>query len=69
MTVTNVVESCVYIRRRYYGIVPRVGGEFEHSALTPISLFFALSSNAMTLNYLIRLRGSQGIQIWKQRTH
>ena len=28
-----------------------------------------LSSNATTLNHLIRLRGSQGIQIWKQRTH
>ena len=66
MTVTKVVEGCVYIRRRYYGILPRVGGEFEHSALSPISL--ALSSNATTLNHLIRLRGSQGIQIWKQRT-
>ena len=38
MTVTKVVEGCVYIRRRYYGILPRVGGEFEHSALSPISL-------------------------------
>ena len=38
MTVTKVVEGCVYIRRRYYGIMPRVGGEFEHSALSPISL-------------------------------
>ena len=38
MTVTKVVEGCVYIRRRYYGILPRVGGEFEHSALPPISL-------------------------------
>ena len=34
MTVTKVVEGCVYIRRRYYGILPRVGGEFEHSALS-----------------------------------
>ena len=68
MTVTKVVEGCVYIRRRYYGILPRVGGEFEHSALSPISLSLALSSNATTLNHLIRLRGSQGIQIWKQRT-
>ena len=66
MTVTKVVEGCVYIRRRYYGILPRVVGEFEHSALSPISL--ALSSNATTLNHLIRLRGSQVIQIWKQRT-
>ena len=66
MTVTKVVEGCVYIRRRYHGFLPRVGGEFEHSALSPISL--ALSSNATTLNHLIRLRGSQGIQIWKQRT-
>ena len=38
MTVTKVVEGCAYIRRRYYGILPRVGGEFEHSALSPISL-------------------------------
>ena len=38
MTVTKVVEGCVYIRRRYYGILPCVGGEFEHSALSPISL-------------------------------
>ena len=38
MTVTTVVEGCVYIRRCYYGILPRVGGEFELSALTPISL-------------------------------
>ena len=66
MTVTKVVEGCVYIRRHYYAILPRVGGEFEHSALSLISL--ALSSNATTLNHLIRLRGSQGIQIWKQRT-
>ena len=77
MTVTKVVEGCVYIRRRYYGILPRVGGEFEgpefeHSALSPLSLrslSLALSSNATTLNHLIRLQGSQGIQIWKQRTH
>ena len=74
MTVTKVVEGCVYIRRRYYGILPRVGGEFEHSALSPLSLrslsdlSVALSSNATTLNHLIRLQGSQGIQIWKQRT-
>ena len=71
MTVTKVVEGCVYIRRRYYGTLPRVGGEFELSALSPLSLRFlslALSSNATTLNHLIRLRGSQGIQIWKQRT-
>ena len=71
MTVTKVVEGCVYIRRRYYGILPRVGGEFEHSALSPLSLrslSLDLSSNATTLNHLIRLRGSQGIQIWKQRT-
>ena len=67
MTVTKVVEGCVYIRRRYYGILPHVGGEFELSANSPISL--VLSSNATTLNHLIRLRGSQGIQIWKQRTH
>ena len=66
MTVTKVVEGCVYIRRRYYGILPRVE-EFEHSALRSLSL--ALSSNATTLNHLIRLRGSQGVQIWKQRTH
>ena len=32
-------------------------------------LSLALSSNATTLNHLIRPRGSQGIQIWKQRTH
>ena len=41
------------------------------SALSPLSLrslSLALSSNATTLNHLIRLRGSQGIQIWKQRT-
>ena len=38
MTVTKVVGGCVYIRRRYYGILPRVGGEFELSALSPISL-------------------------------
>ena len=72
MTVTKVVEGCVYIRRRYYGILPRVGREFEHSALSPLSLRSlsrALSSNTTTLNHLIRLRGSQGIQIWKQRTH
>ena len=71
MTVTKVVEGCVYIRRRYYGILLRVGGEFEHSALSPLSLrslSLALSSNATTLNHLI-MRGSQGIQIWKQRTH
>ena len=71
MTVTKVVEGCVYICRRYYGILPRVGGEFEHSALSPLSLrslSLALSSNATTLNHLIRLRGSQGVQIWKQRT-
>ena len=76
MTVTKVVEGCVYIRRRYYGTLPRVGGEFEHSALSPISLSalslrslsLALSSNATAFNHLIRLRGSQGIQIWKQRT-
>ena len=74
MTVTKVVEGSVYIRRRYYGILPRVGGEFEHSALSPLSLrslsglSLALSSNTTTLNHLIRLRGSQGIQIWKQRT-
>ena len=36
-------------------------------SLSDLSL--ALSSNATTLNHLIRLRGSQGIQIWKQRTH
>ena len=35
-------------------------------SLSDLSL--ALSSNATTLNHLIRLRGSQGIQIWKQRT-
>ena len=72
MTVTKVVEGCVYIRRRCYGILPRVGGEFEHSALSPLSLrslSLALSSNTTTLNHLIRLLGSQGIQIWKQRTH
>ena len=75
MTVTKVVEGGVYIRRRYYGILPRVGGEFELSALSPLSLrslsdlSVALSSNATTLNHLIRLQGSQGIQIWKQRTH
>ena len=70
MTVTKVVEGCVYIRRRYYGILLRVGGEFELSALSPLfsDLSLALSSNATTLNHLIRLRGSQGIQIWKQRT-
>ena len=71
MTVTKVVGGCVYIRRRYYGILLRVGGEFEHSALSPLSLrslSLALSSNATTLKHLIRLRGSQGIQIWKQRT-
>ena len=71
MTVTKVVEGCVYIRRRYYGILRRVGGEFEHSALSPLSLrsfSLALSSNSTTLNHLNRLRGSQGIQIWKQRT-
>ena len=69
MTVTNVVEGCVYIRRRYYAILLPVGGEFEHSALRFHSdLSLALSSNATTLNHLIRLRGSQGIQIWKQRT-
>ena len=67
ITVTKVVDGCVYIRRRYDGILPRVGGEFEHSALSPISL--ALSSKPTTLNHLIRLRGSQGIQIWEQRTH
>ena len=33
MMVTKVVEGCVYIRRRYYGILLRLGGEFEHSAL------------------------------------
>ena len=52
MTVTKVVEGCVYIRRRYYGILLRVGGEFEHSALSPLSLrplSHALSSNATTL--------------------
>ena len=38
MTVTKVVEGCVYIRRRCYGILLRVGGEFEHSALSPLSL-------------------------------
>ena len=38
MTVTKVVEGCVYIRRRYYGILLRVGGEFEVSALSPLSL-------------------------------
>ena len=70
----SVVEGCVYIRRRYYGILLRVGGEFELSALSPLSLrslsdlSLALSYNATTLNHLIRLRGSQGIQIWKQRT-
>ena len=72
MTVTKVVEGCVYIRRRYYGILLRGGGEFEHSAFSPLSLrslSLALSSNATTLNHLIGLRGSQGIQIWKQRTH
>ena len=64
MAVTKVVEGCVYIRRRYYGILLRVGGEFEHSALRSLSdLSLALSSNATTLNHLIRLRGSQGIQI------
>ena len=31
------------------------------SALSPISLSLDLSSNATTLNHLIRLRGSQGI--------
>ena len=70
MTVAKVVEGCVYIRRRYYGILLPVG-EFEHSALSPLSLrslSLALSSNATILNHLIRLRGSQGIQIWKQRT-
>ena len=35
-------------------------------SLSDLSL--ALSSNATTLNHLIRLRGSQGIYIWKQRT-
>ena len=62
-TVTKVVEGCVYIRRRFFGILLRVGGEFELSTLT-----LDLSSNATTSNHLIRLRGSQGIQIWKQRT-
>ena len=38
MTVTKVVEGCVYIRRRYYGTLPREGGEFELSALSPLSL-------------------------------
>ena len=67
MTVTKVVEDCVYIRRRYYGILPRVGGDIR--ALRSLSdLSLALSSKATTLNHLIRLRGSQGIQIWKQRT-
>ena len=70
MTVAKVVEGCVYIRRRYYGILLPVG-EFEHSALSPLSLRSlsrALSSNTTTLNHPIRLQGSQGIQIWKQRT-
>ena len=36
-------------------------------SLSDLSL--ALSSNVTTLNHLIRLQGSQGIQIWKQRSH
>ena len=46
----------------------------EESSSSPLSLrslsdlSLALSSNATTLNHHIILRGSQGIQIWKQRT-
>ena len=36
--VAKVVEGCVYLRRRFYGIFDMVsGGEFEHPALCPAS--------------------------------
>ena len=35
MTVTKVVEGCVYIRRRYYGILPRVGGCLLYTSPSP----------------------------------
>ena len=39
MTVTKVVEGCVYIRRRYYAIFGILsGGEFKVSALCSASL-------------------------------
>ena len=38
-TVTKVVEGCVYLRRRCYGILFMMSGrEFEHSALCSASL-------------------------------
>ena len=36
-TFTKVVESCVYLRRRYYAIFGMLSGaEFEHSALCSV---------------------------------
>ena len=35
-TVTNVVEGCVYIRKRFYAI-SLMRGEFQHSALRSFS--------------------------------
>ena len=67
-TVTEVVEGCVYLRRRFYAIFGMLsGGEFELSALrsplsAPLLSLSSLSSNATTINKLIRPRGGQGIR-------
>ena len=54
MMVTKVVGGCVYIRRRYYGILLRVGGEFEHSALSPLSLRSLSALSPLSLRSLSR---------------
>ena len=66
-TVTNVVEGCVYIRKRFYAI-SLIRGELQHSALRSLLLLSSLSSNTTKIRTLIRPRGGQGIQAWTLRT-
>ena len=63
-TVTNVVESCVYIRRRFYAISLMRGElQLSRSLLLP-SLF----CNTTKIRTLVRQRGGQGIQAWTLQT-
>ena len=66
-TVTNVIEGCVYIRRRFYAISP-IRGELQHSSLRSLLLLSSLSSNITKIRTLVRPRGGQGIQAWTLRT-
>ena len=67
-TVTNVVEGCVYICRRFYAI-SLMRGELQHSALRSLLLLSSLSCNTAKIRTLVRPQSGQGIQAWTLRTH